>query len=76
MLRHACCATPAAPRLLRHACGVYAARGRDTIGPAVDGGNETGALRLYEAHGMACHFAVDTWVVTVPTGTAAGPDGR
>ncbi|MEV6651280.1 GNAT family N-acetyltransferase [Streptomyces sp. NPDC051219] len=51
--------------LLRHAFGVYAARGRDTLGLGVDTLNETGALRLYEAHGMRLHFAVDTWEVTL-----------
>ncbi|MFF0449402.1 GNAT family N-acetyltransferase [Streptomyces sp. NPDC004609] len=52
--------------LLRHAFAVYAGLGRDTVGLGVDTGNETGALRLYASHGMACHFAVDTWEVTVP----------
>ncbi|MCB5166916.1 GNAT family N-acetyltransferase [Streptomyces bambusae] len=47
--------------LLRHAFAVYAARGRDTLGLGVDTRNETGALRLYEAHGMGPHYAVDTW---------------
>ncbi|WP_373685216.1 GNAT family N-acetyltransferase [Streptomyces lunaelactis] len=44
-----------ASHLLRHAFGVCAARGRDTIGLGVDTGNATGALWLYEAHGMALH---------------------
>ena len=39
-----------AGHLLRHAFGVYAARGRDTIGLGVDTTNATGALRLYLAH--------------------------
>ncbi|GGZ42328.1 GNAT family acetyltransferase [Streptomyces inusitatus] len=52
--------------LLRHAFGVYAGLGRAEIGLGVDTGNETGALRLYEAHGMAQHFAADTWEVTLP----------
>ncbi|MEO3975951.1 GNAT family N-acetyltransferase [Streptomyces sp. CAU 1734] len=52
--------------LLRHAFGVYAGYGRDTIGLGVDTENVTGALRLYEAHGMRTHFAVDTWEVTLP----------
>ncbi|MBT2477167.1 GNAT family N-acetyltransferase [Streptomyces sp. ISL-94] len=47
--------------LLRHAFAVYAARGRDTVGLGVDTANETGALALYEAHGMRLHHAVDTW---------------
>ncbi|WP_373687304.1 hypothetical protein [Streptomyces lunaelactis] len=53
-----------ASHLLRHAFGVCAARGRDTIGLGVDTGNATGALWLYEAHGMALHCAADTWEVT------------
>ncbi|MEU4098246.1 GNAT family N-acetyltransferase [Streptomyces sp. NPDC026673] len=55
-----------AGHLLRHAFGVYAARGRDTVGLGVDTDNTTGALRLYTAHGMGLHFAVDTWEVTLP----------
>ncbi|MFD4926943.1 GNAT family N-acetyltransferase [Streptomyces goshikiensis] len=47
--------------LLRHGFAAYAARGRDTIGLGVDVHNETGALGLYEAHGMRLHYAVDTW---------------
>ncbi|WP_330298390.1 GNAT family N-acetyltransferase [Streptomyces sp. NBC_00503] len=47
--------------LLRHGFAAYAARGRTTVGLGVDTGNETGALGLYEAHGMALHYAVDTW---------------
>ncbi|MCX5194593.1 GNAT family N-acetyltransferase [Streptomyces sp. NBC_00249] len=47
--------------LLRHGFAAYAARGRDTVGLGVDTRNETGALALYEAHGMALHYAVDTW---------------
>ncbi|MGW7103152.1 GNAT family N-acetyltransferase [Streptomyces sp. NPDC054883] len=47
--------------LLRHAFAAYAGRGRDTVGLGVDTGNETGALALYEAHGMRLHYAVDTW---------------
>ncbi|MET7619702.1 GNAT family N-acetyltransferase [Streptomyces sp. NPDC005408] len=54
-----------ASHLLRHAFGVYADRGRDTIALGVDTGNATGALRLYEAHGMSLYFAVDTWEVTL-----------
>ncbi|MDK9496225.1 GNAT family N-acetyltransferase [Streptomyces katrae] len=51
--------------LLRHAFAAYAARGRDTLGLGVDTLNETGALALYEAHGMALHYAVDTWELTL-----------
>ncbi|MEU9300540.1 GNAT family N-acetyltransferase [Streptomyces sp. NPDC048269] len=47
--------------LLRHGFAVYAARGRDTVGLGVDTQNETGALALYEAHGMGLHYAVDSW---------------
>ncbi|MEV6677023.1 GNAT family N-acetyltransferase [Streptomyces erythrochromogenes] len=47
--------------LLRHGFAVYAARGRDTIGLGVDTHNATGALALYEAHGMALHYGVDAW---------------
>ena len=47
--------------LLRHGFAAYAARGRATVGLGVDTRNETGALALYEAHGMALHYAVDTW---------------
>ncbi|MFD3775724.1 GNAT family N-acetyltransferase [Streptomyces sp. NPDC058612] len=47
--------------LLRHGFAAYAARGRDTVGLGVDTHNETGALALYEAHGMGLHYAVDTW---------------
>ncbi|OAR24648.1 acetyltransferase [Streptomyces sp. ERV7] len=52
-----------ASHLLRHAFAVYALRGRDTIGLGVDTENVTGALRLYESHGMGVHYAVDTWEV-------------
>ncbi|WP_329401544.1 GNAT family N-acetyltransferase [Streptomyces melanogenes] len=52
-----------AGHLLRHAFATYARRGRDTIGLGVDTENTTGALRLYEAHGMGLHYAVDTWEV-------------
>ncbi|WP_326588189.1 GNAT family N-acetyltransferase [Streptomyces sp. NBC_01294] len=47
--------------LLRHGFAAYAARGRDTMGLGVDTRNETGALALYEAHGMGLHYAVDSW---------------
>lgn len=47
--------------LLRHAFAVYAGRCRNTVGLGVDTGNETGALALYEAHGMRPHYALDTW---------------
>ncbi|MFF8387810.1 GNAT family N-acetyltransferase [Streptomyces kanasensis] len=59
-----------AGHLLRHAFSVYAARGRDTIGLGVDTQNETGALRVYEAHGMHTLYAVDTWEVVLPVGVA------
>ncbi|MEU4498643.1 GNAT family N-acetyltransferase [Streptomyces sp. NPDC023998] len=65
-----------ASHLLRHAFGVYAGRGRDTIGLGVDTGNATGALRLYEAHGMSLSFAVDTWEVTLKADPPVRPDGR
>ncbi|MFD3872921.1 GNAT family N-acetyltransferase [Streptomyces sp. NPDC058623] len=51
--------------LLRHGFAAYAARGRRTVGLGVDTHNETGALALYEAHGMALHYAVDTWELPV-----------
>nr|WSX49964.1 GNAT family N-acetyltransferase [Streptomyces sp. NBC_00974] len=47
--------------LLRHGFAAYAARGRAVVGLGVDTGNETGALALYEAHGMEAQHAVDTW---------------
>ncbi|MEJ8642627.1 GNAT family N-acetyltransferase [Streptomyces sp. MS1.HAVA.3] len=47
-----CCATASPPT--RRA-------GRDTLGLGVDIRNETGALALYEAHGMGLHYAVDSW---------------
>ncbi|WP_046776002.1 GNAT family N-acetyltransferase [Streptomyces yangpuensis] len=47
--------------LLRHGFATYAARGRDTIGLGVDTLNATGALALYEAHGMTRHYGVDAW---------------
>lgn len=52
--------------LLRHAFGHYAARGRDRIGLGVDTDNSTGALALYERHGMTLDFAVDTWELIRP----------
>jgi ribosomal protein S18 acetylase RimI-like enzyme len=57
-----------AGHLLRHAFAAYAARGRDTIGLGVDTQNESGALRIYEAHGMRTDYAVDTWEVVLPAG--------
>ncbi|MEU7600027.1 GNAT family N-acetyltransferase [Streptomyces sp. NPDC041003] len=51
--------------LLRHCFAVYAARGRDTVGLGVDIHNETGALGLYEAHGMGLHYAVDSWELSL-----------
>lgn len=38
------------------------------------GGNETGALRLCLAHGMALHYAVDPWEVKLPAAAARGPE--
>jgi ribosomal protein S18 acetylase RimI-like enzyme len=52
--------------LLRHAFGHFAARGRDRIGLGVDTDNSTGALALYERHGMTLDFAVDTWELVRP----------
>ncbi|MFE1413858.1 GNAT family N-acetyltransferase [Streptomyces sp. NPDC058746] len=51
--------------LLRHGFALHAARGRRTVGLGVDTRNETGALALYEAHGMALHYAVETWELTL-----------
>ncbi|THA37384.1 GNAT family N-acetyltransferase [Streptomyces sp. A1547] len=51
--------------LLRHGFAACAARGRDTVGLGVDVHNETGALALYEAHGMGLHYAVDTWELSL-----------
>ncbi|MFG2502113.1 GNAT family N-acetyltransferase [Streptomyces sp. NPDC048441] len=47
--------------LLCHAFGHYAALGRDRIGLGVDTDNSSGALALYERHGMTLDFAVQTW---------------
>ncbi|QIP84828.1 GNAT family N-acetyltransferase [Streptomyces sp. Tu 2975] len=58
--------------LLRHAFGTYAARGRDTIGLAVDTQNESRALSLYEAHGMSLFYAIDTWELVLTVHPAAG----
>lgn len=52
--------------LLRHAFGHYAALGRDRIGLGVDTDNSSGALALYERHGMALDHAVDTWELIRP----------
>jgi ribosomal protein S18 acetylase RimI-like enzyme len=52
--------------LLRHAFGHYAALGRDRIGLGVDTDNSSGALALYERHGMTLDFAVDTWELIRP----------
>lgn len=60
-----------AGHLPRHAFGVCAARGRDTLGLGVDTDNPTGAPRLYTAHGMTLHFAVDTWEPTLPAAIPA-----
>ncbi|WP_128436382.1 GNAT family N-acetyltransferase [Streptomyces cyaneus] len=47
--------------LLRHAFAAFAARGRQTVGLGVDTANATGAPALYARHGMAVHYAVDSW---------------
>ncbi|MFF1378902.1 GNAT family N-acetyltransferase [Streptomyces sp. NPDC058308] len=52
--------------LLRHAFGHYAALGRDRIGLGVDTDNSSGALSLYERHGMTLDHAVDTWELIRP----------
>ncbi|MEU6708307.1 GNAT family N-acetyltransferase [Streptomyces wuyuanensis] len=52
--------------LLRHAFGHYAGLGRDRIGLGVDTDNSSGALALYEGHGMTLDFAVDTWELALP----------
>ncbi|MGW6057334.1 GNAT family N-acetyltransferase [Streptomyces sp. NPDC055189] len=52
--------------LLRHAFGHYAALGRDRIGLGVDTDNSTGALALYERHGMTRDYAVQTWELAKP----------
>ena len=52
--------------LLRHAFGHYAALGRDRIGLGVDTDNTSNALALYERHGMALDYGVDTWELTLP----------
>jgi ribosomal protein S18 acetylase RimI-like enzyme len=52
--------------LLRHAFGHYAALGRDRIGLGVDTDNSSGALALYERHGMTLDFAVNTWELVRP----------
>lgn len=57
--------------LLRHAFGSYAARGRDRIGLGVDTDNSTGALALYERHGMTVDFALQAWELIRPAAPAA-----
>ncbi|MBC9717367.1 GNAT family N-acetyltransferase [Streptomyces sp. TRM66268-LWL] len=52
--------------LLRYAFAYYAALGRDTIGLGVDTDNSSGALALYERHGMTLDSAVDTWELILP----------
>ncbi|MBZ4020130.1 GNAT family N-acetyltransferase [Streptomyces purpurogeneiscleroticus] len=52
--------------LLRHAFGHYAALGRQRIGLGVDTDNSSGALALYERHGMSLDHAVDTWELILP----------
>lgn len=48
-----------------HAFAAFAARGRDTVGLAVDASDATGAPALYARHGMTLHYAVDTWEVVL-----------
>jgi GNAT superfamily N-acetyltransferase len=63
--------------LLRHAFGHYAALGRDRIGLGVDTDNSSGALALYERHGMKLDFAVDTWELILPVkSTEKGTKGE
>ncbi|MFC9328775.1 GNAT family N-acetyltransferase [Kitasatospora sp. NPDC057015] len=52
--------------LLRHFFAHYAALGRTRVGLGVDTDNSSGALALYERHGMALDFAVDTWELVRP----------
>ncbi|MFB6893242.1 GNAT family N-acetyltransferase [Kitasatospora sp. NPDC056327] len=52
--------------LLRHFFGHYAALGRGRVGLGVDTGNTTGALALYERHGMTVDHTVDTWELVLP----------
>ncbi|MFJ8538992.1 GNAT family N-acetyltransferase [Streptomyces sp. NPDC093591] len=47
--------------MLRNAFAAFAGRGRETVGLGVDTANATGAPALYARHGMAVHYAVDTW---------------
>lgn len=54
--------------LLRHAFGHYAALGRERIGLAVDTDNNSGALALYERHGMTLDFALQAWELIRPSG--------
>ncbi|KRD01832.1 hypothetical protein ASE41_34635 [Streptomyces sp. Root264] len=48
-----------------HAFAAFAARGRDTVGLAVDASDATGAPALHARHGMTLHYAVDTWEVVL-----------
>ncbi|WBB62325.1 GNAT family N-acetyltransferase [Streptomyces sp. WMMC500] len=52
--------------LLRHAFAAFAGRGREVVGLGVDTANDSGAVALYERHGMVVYFAVDTWEITLP----------
>ncbi|MFC7304314.1 GNAT family N-acetyltransferase [Streptomyces monticola] len=52
--------------LLRHAFGHHAALGRHRIGLGVDTDNSSGALALYERHGLTLDYAVSTWELTRP----------
>ncbi|MER7705945.1 GNAT family N-acetyltransferase [Kitasatospora sp. NPDC097605] len=52
--------------LLRHFFAHYATLGRTRVALGVDTANPTGALALYERHGMTVDFAVDTWELVLP----------
>ncbi|NGO81084.1 GNAT family N-acetyltransferase [Streptomyces sp. YC504] len=52
--------------LLRYAFWYYAGLGRDRVSLGVDTDNSSGALALYERHGMSLDVAVDTWELTRP----------
>jgi GNAT superfamily N-acetyltransferase len=61
---------------LRQAFGHYAALGRDRIGLGVDTGNSSGALALYERHGMKLDLAVDTSQLLLPVTRTPGKSGE
>ncbi|SDJ43551.1 GNAT family N-acetyltransferase [Streptomyces indicus] len=52
--------------LLRYAFWYYAGLGRERISLGVDTDNASGALGLYERHGMTLDTAVDTWELIRP----------